>query len=160
MIRTVQINEVLERPALEALLHAISSVRLGVLGDFTLDGYWYADMRRSQLSRETPLHPRPIFRETYSSGGAANVAWNMAALGLAEVRALTVFGKDWRGEILRRVLEDSGVNTASIQLAEDWITPFYGKIILTSGTIQQEDARLDFINSTELQEGAIRGLLA
>ena len=48
-------------------------LRVGVVGDFTLDGYWFADMTRSALSRETPLFPRPVVREHYSCGGAANV---------------------------------------------------------------------------------------
>ena len=72
----------------------------GCCGDFVLDGYWYADMTRAQLSRETPLYNRPVVAETYSPGGAANVAWNLADLGVGEVHAISVLGKDWRGSLL------------------------------------------------------------
>jgi bifunctional ADP-heptose synthase (sugar kinase/adenylyltransferase) len=61
--------------------------------------YWYADMTRAQLSREAPLFNRPVVAETYSPGGAANVAWNLADLGVGEVHAITVLGADWRGSI-------------------------------------------------------------
>ncbi|HEX9018138.1 MAG TPA: PfkB family carbohydrate kinase [Anaerolineaceae bacterium] len=134
-------------------------LRIGVVGDFTLDGYWHADMTRSMLSRETPLFPRPIVRERYSCGGAANTAWNLAALGLAEVRAFTVLGQDWRGELLLRSLRESGVDPRDAVLDPDWSTPFFGKVILTSGSLQQEDARLDFINTSELSLRAEETLL-
>ena len=76
-------DEFLPRPRLEEILARIRSLRTGVVGDFTLDGYWFADMTRSILSREAPLFPRPVVGEQYSCGGAANVAWNLAALGPA-----------------------------------------------------------------------------
>ncbi len=59
------------RDRLQALLGQIAHQRIGVVGNFTLDGYWCVDMERSGLSCETPLYPRPIIRETYSLGGAA-----------------------------------------------------------------------------------------
>ncbi len=131
------------------ILERIRGLHIGVVGDFTLDGYWYADMERSQLSRETPLYPRPIVRETYSLGGAANVAWNLADLGVGEVRAFSVFGEDWRGQILRGLLEDEGICTEDLLNQADRKTPFYGKVMLTAvGRPGQEDTRLDFINTT------------
>lgn len=158
-MKPIPIPVVLPLPRLKALLERLSALRLGVVGDFTLDGYWYADMTRSQLSRETPLHPRPVVRETYSNGGAANTAWNMAALGLAEVRALGVLGSDWRGGLLRSTLADAGVNTDSLVSSAEWITPFYGKIILTAGDTSQEDARIDFVNTVALPGTAEAALL-
>lgn len=143
-------EEYLTIPRLEEILTTARGLRVGVLGDFTLDGYWVADMNRAVLSRETPLFPRPIVKERYSCGGAANVAWNLASLGLLEVRAFTVLGSDWRGDVLRRILKDVGVDARGALRDEDWSTPFFGKVLLTSGEIQQEDARLDFVNTVEL----------
>ena len=132
------------------LLQAFQSLRVGVLGDFTLDGYWYADMTRSQLSREAPLYPRPVVKETYSCGGAANVAWNLAALGVKEVLALTVLGRDWRGDLLRKALSEARVSLEAVVTGDGWSTPFYGKVMLTGPGTRQEDARLDFINTHPL----------
>jgi rfaE bifunctional protein kinase chain/domain len=137
---------------LQSLLTSIRSLRIGVIGDFTLDGYWYADMMKSQISRETPLFPRPVNRETYSPGGAANVAWNLADLGVGRVEAFTVFGNDWRGEIFRQVLEQAGVRQENILVERGRFTPFYGKVVLTAHGVQQEDARLDFINTNPMGE--------
>ncbi len=153
-------DEFLPFPRLEEILAHMRSLRAGVVGDFTLDGYWFADMTRSTLSRETPLFPRPVVREQYSCGGAANVAWNLAALGPAEVRAFTVLGSDWRGELLLRALREAGVDPRDVLAAPGWSTPFFGKVMLQSGRLQQEDARLDFINTEPLSPQSETVLLA
>ena len=141
----------LTRERLQEILEQIRGLRIGVLGDFTLDGYWYADMLQSQLSRETPLYPRPIVRETYTPGGSANVAWNAAALQAGSVQAFSVLGQDWRGAILREVLEREGIQTGALLVTPERKTPFYGKVVLTAeGRVRQEDARLDFINTMPL----------
>ena len=145
---------------LQALLHAARGLKVGVVGDFTLDGYWFADMARAAISRETPLYPRPVVRERYSCGGAANVAWNLAALGVAEVRAFTVVGQDWRGDLLLKALREAGVVTRDVQVVPGWSTPFFGKVLLTNGDLQQEDARLDFVNTTRLALETEQELLA
>jgi rfaE bifunctional protein kinase chain/domain len=130
----------------EEILAALPSRRVGIIGDFTLDAYWYADMARAELSREAPLYNRPVVRETYSPGGAANVAWNVASLGVGETHALTLMGDDWRGDLLRAVLRSEGVCLDHALLRPERITPCYAKVILTAHGMQQEDARLDFFN--------------
>lgn len=150
----------LPRARLVEILKASSTLHIGVIGDFNLDAYWHADMTRSELSRETPLFPRPVLRESYSGGGAANVALNLAALGVNEVQAFTVLGKDWRGDLLARFLEKVGVSLASVLWREDWKTPLYGKVILSGHGTEQEDARLDFVNDHSLPASAEAELLA
>lgn len=152
-------DEFLPTARLEEILSGARRLRVAVVGDFTLDGYWTADMTRSVISRETPLFPRPVIRERYSCGGAANTAWNLAALGVAEVRAFAVFGEDWRGTLLRQVLRDTSVDARDALIETGWSTPFYGKVLLTSGQVQQEDARLDFINTAALSTEGEEALL-
>jgi rfaE bifunctional protein kinase chain/domain len=153
----------LSRARLEQILQAMKNITLGVVGDFTLDGYWYADMEQSQLSRETATFPRPVVRETYSLGGAANAAWNLSALGVGTVMGFSVIGDDWRGKILCDLLAGAGILASGILSQADRQTPFYGKVILTAtGRHAQEDARLDFINprplSAEIEAALLQGL--
>jgi rfaE bifunctional protein kinase chain/domain len=144
-------NNPLSQVRLEQILDGMKSLALGVLGDYTLDGYWYADMEQSQLSRETATYPRPIIRETYSLGGAANVAWNLSALGVGAVLGFSVIGDDWRGNILHDLLAKANIQTGGLINQVDRQTPFYGKVMLTAvGRRPQEDARLDFINTRPL----------
>jgi rfaE bifunctional protein kinase chain/domain len=158
-------NIPISRTRLEQILNAVKHLTLGVVGDFTLDGYWYADMEQSQLSRETATFPRPIIRETYSLGGAANAAWNLSALGVGAVWGFSLIGDDWRGNILRDLLASANIQTSGLLNQVDRQTPFYGKVMLTAvGRHMQEDARLDFINtqplSTEIEDTLLRVLEA
>ena len=156
-------NIPIHRTRLEQILNAVKNLTLGVVGDFTLDGYWYADMEQSQLSRETATFPRSIVRETYSLGGAANAAWNLSALGVGAVWGFSVIGDDWRGHILRELLASANIQTGGLLNQVDRQTPFYGKVMLTAvGRRTQEDARLDFINNQPLSpeiEDALLGAL-
>jgi rfaE bifunctional protein kinase chain/domain len=145
---------------LEEILQKMRRLRVGVVGDFTLDGYWYADMTRSELSRETPLFSRPVVRERYTCGGAANVAWNLSALQPSEVHAFTVIGDDWRGDLLSQALREVGVPIRDAVTSRDWSTPFFGKVILSAYGPQQEDARVDFINDHPLPVESEEELLA
>ncbi|MBN2470062.1 MAG: hypothetical protein JXN59_04985 [Anaerolineae bacterium] len=134
----------LSRARLGELLARFSGLRVGVIGDLALDAYWYADMTRAVLSRETPHFPRPIVREVFSAGAGANVAHNLAELGAREVVVFSVLGQDWRAELLSAVLAEAGVNAAHLIRAAGRVTPAYIKPILQGYDSQQEDARLDF----------------
>lgn len=70
----------LTREELKRRLEAVDGAKICLIGDFCLDIYWHADMRLSELSRETPHYPLPIVEERFSPGGAGNVACNIAAL--------------------------------------------------------------------------------
>jgi rfaE bifunctional protein kinase chain/domain len=148
----------LSRTRLLKILETFRSLQIGVVGDFTLDAYWYVDMLHSQLSRETPLFSRPVVRETYNPGGAANVASNLRALEIGGVRSFSVIGDDWRGELLISQLVNEGLNLASLISKRGWLTPLFGKVFLSAHGLHQEDARLDFINSQPLN-GDIEYLL-
>ncbi len=136
---------------LEALLAQFAKTRVLLLGDLCLDAYWYADMTRSELSRETPRFPLPIVAEAYSPGGAANVAANLAALGVGHVQAIGVLGQDWRGDILTRELTDRGIDLSAVIRSPQRTTPTYIKPIRRGyQDVQQEDSRLDFQDFTPL----------
>lgn len=83
-----------------------SKLRVLVAGDAMLDEYWFGDTGR--ISPEAPV---PVVRTRSAEqrpGGAANVALNIAALGAHSVLAAIV-GRDERGDVLTRVLEQRGV---------------------------------------------------
>lgn len=137
----------------EALLHRISGMRAGVVGDVCLDVYWHADMTLSELSRETPHYPLPVVRETHSPGAGGNVAANLKALGCKEVYVCSVTGRDWRGDSLRRCLDAERIDHTLALTEDDWWTPAYGKPIRHGyGGSYQEDPRLDFHNRSPLSE--------
>ena len=142
------------------ILESIGKVRVGVVGDFCLDVYWHADMRRSELSRETPHYPLPIVSERMSPGGAGNVAANLCALHPACCVCLGVLGKDWRGSALMEELRNVGADVSGIVTAPGWQTNTYIKPLRQGLTdVVYEDPRLDFTNYGPLPEDAEDALL-
>ena len=146
---------------LKELLKRVSSGRVGLIGDLCLDMYWVADMKKSQLSRETPHYPLPVVQERYAPGGAGNVACNMAALKPGKLTVLGVIGADWRGGLLLKALQEQGISTDRILTAADRVTNTYIKPLRQGiSNVVYEDPRLDFENYTPLSESAENQLLA
>lgn len=138
------------RERLQEILDRYSDQRIGVVGDLALDVYWYADMTRAILSRETPHFPRPIVREVFSPGAGANVANNLKMVGVGKVEVFSVLGEDWRGQILSNTLASSGIDVDRLIVSPQRSTSAYIKPILQGYDSQQEDSRLDFENDRPL----------
>lgn len=154
------IRRVLTKDRLNQLLHQFSELKAGVIGDIGLDAYWYVDMTRSHLSRETPHFPRPVVREAYSPGAGGNVAQNLVALGVNEVTAFSVFGEDTWGDRLKAELIRRSIRTDGILTHAERRTIAFIKPILMGYNSQQEDARLDFESSVPLATLVEHQLLA
>lgn len=134
---------------LRELLDGIGKIRIGLIGDFSLDVYWLADMTRSELSRETPHFPLPVVEERFSPGAGGNVAANLAALQPADLRVISLIGRDWRGRELLLALQGCGVAVdGMIESDGGLVTNAYCKP-LRKGTadVIYEDPRIDFSNS-------------
>jgi D-beta-D-heptose 7-phosphate kinase/D-beta-D-heptose 1-phosphate adenosyltransferase len=79
--------------------------RVAVIGDLMLDSYLYGDV--SRISPEAPVPVVRALSERQAAGGAANVAVNLATLGVAvEVVGLT--GQDDANEQLKVCLRAAG----------------------------------------------------
>ncbi len=142
--------EQLSKLRLQEILNRFNSRKIGVVGDIALDVYWYADMTRAFLSRETPHFPRPVVREEFSPGAGANVAHNLKMLGVGEVVVFSVLGEDWRQGILSDVLASSGIVVEHLIASPQRSTTAFVKPILKGYDSQQEAARLDFENDSPL----------
>lgn len=139
----------------------LDSVKIGVIGDFCLDVYWYADMTKSELSRETAHYPLPVVREKMSPGGAGNVANNLTALELNKVYAIGVAGNDWRGKAMLTELENAGVDTSLMITVPERFTNTYIKPNRFGYSGEStEDARIDFEARTPLDAESEKKVLA
>ena len=135
------------RGELEALLGRMDGARVALIGDICLDMYWRADMRLSELSRETPHHPLPVVEERMSPGGAGNVACNLAALEPGALKLLGAAGTDWRGDLLLDALGARGVDTALVMRDDAVCTNTYIKPLRAGiSDVVYEDPRIDFEN--------------
>lgn len=83
-----------------------------VIGDVMLDIY-----QSGIISRISPEAPVPVVlnaQETFAAGGAANVAVNLASIGLP-TRIAGIIGKDSNGEKLSQIIKNAGITTQLFQ---------------------------------------------
>jgi rfaE bifunctional protein kinase chain/domain len=88
----------------------VAAARVLVVGDAMLDRYWFG-----AVDRISPEAPVPVVRvhpvkEQERLGGAANVAWNVKALG-AHASLLTAIGDDEHGHRLEALIGKSGIES-------------------------------------------------
>lgn len=144
---------------LERAIGFLSASRVTVVGDFCLDAYWLIDTDESELSLETGLPVRHVREQRYSPGGAGNVAANLTALGVVDVRAVGAIGHDLFGEELVRQLIARGVKTEGLlKLDAPWQTSVYAKPYMGSEELNRMDIG-SFNHFPEAQLEAVLSLL-
>ena len=117
---------------------AVTKARVLVVGDVMLDRYWFGDVER--ISPEAPVPVVKVSRTEERLGGAANVAWNMAAIGAKPV-LLSVVGDDEAADSLDRHLAEQRIEA---QLHRDASLSTTIKLRVIGR--QQQLVRIDFEN--------------
>ncbi len=79
-------------------------LKIAVIGDMMLDGYFWGDVKR--ISPEAPVPVIEVENEFFRFGGAANVALNVLKLGGVPV-PIGVIGNDNDGTIFTSLLKES-----------------------------------------------------
>ena len=92
---------------LTSLLEQSARPRILLLGDLMLDRYLWGDVER--ISPEAPIPVLRVGRQEHRLGGAGSVASMLAALQAEPVLA-ALTGDDAEGRIVRRLLEEIGVD--------------------------------------------------
>src|SRR6188508_2566385 len=95
---------------LAPLLKKIAGLRILVIGDVMLDHYIWGDATR--ISPEAPVPVVDIARDSWTAGGAANVALNIASLG-AKCAVAGYIGKDDAGAKLTAILHEKKITTVA-----------------------------------------------
>jgi D-beta-D-heptose 7-phosphate kinase/D-beta-D-heptose 1-phosphate adenosyltransferase len=91
------------------MLSAMQDIKILVIGDLMLDHYIWGDVHR--ISPEAPVPIVNAARESHTAGGAANVALNLASLGIP-VSLAGSLGIDGPGEKLLGILDGAGIDTS------------------------------------------------
>lgn len=151
----------LTQPLIVETLEKFKTLKVALIGDICLDLYWFADMTRSELSRETPHFPLPVVRESHSLGSGGNVAANIVALGAASLEVVSVVGPDWRGNLLKEQLAKMGLGTGHLVESPTRCTPAYCKPFRKGiSEVEYEDPRIDFDNYAPLEATTEEKVLA
>ncbi|HEY1661840.1 MAG TPA: PfkB family carbohydrate kinase [Verrucomicrobiae bacterium] len=141
---------------LEHILSSIANTQVTVLGDYCLDAYWKIESKESEMSLETGMPIRRVIAQRYSAGGAGNVAMNLKAMGVAEVRCVGQLGEDFFGTELLRLLNAAKICTDGLlRTGEHWQTPVYAKPYRDG----QELNRFDFGAANVMSASQVTSLL-
>lgn len=96
------------------ILLRLCNKRVLIVGDVILDHYIWGDVQR--ISPEAPVPVVHATHETHTAGGAANVAYNLASLGIS-VSLAGALGDDAFGKSLLTLLGNSGIDTALCEVS-------------------------------------------
>ncbi|MEO6352352.1 MAG: D-glycero-beta-D-manno-heptose-7-phosphate kinase [Oxalobacteraceae bacterium] len=131
-------------------LPLLNATRILVVGDVMLDRYWFGDVNR--ISPEAPVPVVHVAKSEERLGGAANVARNVAALGV-HAGLLGVVGQDEAGDAIARLLGESVIHN---YLQRDATTSTIVKLRVIGR--QQQLLRIDFERAPA--DDALRNKLA
>jgi D-beta-D-heptose 7-phosphate kinase/D-beta-D-heptose 1-phosphate adenosyltransferase len=135
------------------LLTAATQRRVLVLGDVMLDQFIWGSV--SRISPEAPVPVLDFQRESFMPGGAANVARNLAALGVpTEIHG--VVGRDAAARQLDSLLKAQGIGCAGLVADARRQTSLKTRIVAQ----QQQVVRVDRETRDHLDTRTTRRLLA
>ena len=147
----------MNKQLIEKILCNAKTAKIGVVGDFCLDVYWFLNEIASEKSLETDLPTWPIAEQEYSLGGAGNVVNNLHALGCENIHVFGVVGTEPWGQKLMQKLYKLNVNCEGMITQEKhWATPAYVKPYKE----QNELNRIDFGNFNKLDTETLNCLLS
>ena len=111
----------------QTILSAFPRLTIGLLGDLFLDRYLELQPGVEEYSIETGLEAYQVERVRNSPGALGTVINNLAALGVGQLKPVTVIGDDGHGYDLLHALRALPVDTTHILRAADRLTPTYTK---------------------------------
>lgn len=135
-----------------ALLEAAAQRRVLVVGDVMLDHFIWG--RVSRISPEAPVPVVDFERESLMPGGAANVARNLAALGV-HTELFGVTGVDQAARRLRGLLSEQGIGCRGLVASARRETTRKVRIVAQ----RQQVARVDRESRGEVDGATTRRLL-
>jgi D-glycero-beta-D-manno-heptose-7-phosphate kinase len=101
----------LNRTRVKTIIDAFPNRTILVLGDLMLDEFIWGKVRR--ISPEAPVPVVEVTAQTYSLGGAGNVAANIRALGGMPI-LVGVIGDDNAADVLLNLMEKDGMDVSGL----------------------------------------------
>jgi len=156
MFKELEVFEGITKERLIEILDNIKNIKVGFIGDLCIDIYWIADMKKSELSRETPHFPLPVVEEHFQLGAGGNVIANLAALNPGDITAVGIIGDDWRGDLVSKCIKKLGIAMENVTVLNGKTTNAYCKPI-RKGISQTtyEDPRIDFTSEPVTDEAEL-----
>ncbi|NIP29050.1 MAG: D-glycero-beta-D-manno-heptose-7-phosphate kinase [Candidatus Dadabacteria bacterium] len=124
-----------------------------VIGDIMLDQYIFGKSER--ISPEAPVAIMKYKNESYSLGGAGNVALNIFELG-AKPFLIGTIGNDDEGKKIKNIVDQSGLRSSGLFLNKNKPTTVKSRIISTNQQLLRIDKENTKSISKEIEEKIIK----
>lgn len=126
-----------------SLINDLAKARVLVIGDLMLDHYIWGDVYR--ISPEAPVPVVNVNHESYTAGGAANVALNLVNLGVTTT-VLGYYAQDEAGRQLFNILSHRGITVLNPKISYDASTIIKTRVIVRN----QQLCRIDRENARDV----------
>lgn len=140
------------------LTEKFKDIQVLVVGDVFLDHYIHYDPTLESSSLETGLKPVVAIKESFSPGGAGNVAKALSFLG-ARVNLVGVTGEDGNAFELIRALENLGIKTKNLVRTAGRSTSVYTKFINLK-TNEEDLPRVDTLPNAPLCKETVNKIVS
>ncbi len=141
---------------IETIFKKISTLKVGVIGDFAVDFYYDINYQTGEYSVETNKEVFWASKPHSSLGAAGNVVNNLSALGIKNIQVFGCIGNDIYGREMHSLLHAIDADTQHLKiLNSDWDTCTYTKPMSEKG----ESNRLDFGTNNQLADELFNELL-
>lgn len=128
----------------EGLFEAFNRLKVLVIGDLMIDSYIWGKVER--ISPEAPVPIVHITERDERLGGAANVGFNIKALGATPILC-GLIGADREGDQLVKLLEANGMSLAGLVRSEQRPTTIKHRVISGSTHLLRIDQETDAITT-------------
>ena len=140
----------------QQLFSSFPALKVGVIGDVMLDTYMWGKVDR--ISPEAPVPVVSLERKEYRIGGAGNVALNCRALN-AGVTIISAAGNDEEAVLLKKLLDESEIDTSYMLFSAKRITTNKTRIISRNQQMMRLDAETTEDLDPELEEMLIEKVI-
>lgn len=134
------------------ILNNLSKIRILVVGDVMIDRYWWGSVTR--ISPEAPVPIVKLEKMSSTAGGAANVAANLAGLGVKPI-LFGIVGDDDESRLLDELLTESGIADHFLIPLSDRKTTVKTRIVAHS----QHLVRIDQETTEQISEADVDRIL-
>lgn len=135
------------------IIAKVDGRKILVLGDIMVDRYFWGEV--SRISPEAPVPVVDVKDQTYTLGGAGNVAKNLADFG-AKAVLVGVRGDDEHGRELGRRLKKNGIDSRGVIVDARRPTTVKTRIVAHNQQVVRVDIEKKYEISEEIQDKIIR----
>ena len=141
----------MEKELLIKYIDKLKEPKILIIGDFALDEMVYGNTER--ISREAPVLILEHYETKKILGAASNAAHNVSRLNLGKASAIGVYGDDYYGSELLKILEEKGINTSLMVMDKTRKTTTKTRISGSCNqSITQQIVRIDRQTKTPLNK--------